>query len=353
MLIYIPDNHQGQFNAKELFLLTRPFYSDSGWVNDSNVKALWNLNSFDFHLTNNIEQADCVILPRSINYYIDNSFYLFLQQLNKQCSELQKKILVYVSGDFGEKYPPLSQFIYFRMGGFRSQLNSNYFSFPFALSDYLIRLYQTSNIQPVHWQSKPVVGFCGQANLSRIKATKEVVKFLKENVRRFIRNPFRKDYEPLFASGYQRAKLLKNIEKRGEIETRFIYREQYRAGANTTDSINKTTKEYYDNMRESQYIICIRGGGNFSVRFYQTLMMGRIPVFVNTDCLLPFDNIINWKKHVVWVEWDERHLIVDKIIQFHNNLSPNQLVELQESNRSIWLNQLSLPGMFNLLKNLL
>ncbi|MBU3677755.1 MAG: exostosin family protein, partial [Chitinophagaceae bacterium] len=197
------------------------------------------------------------------------------------------------------------------------------------------------------YNERPVVGFCGQATLSKSKAFKEHIKFLKENLRRFIKQPLRADYEPLFASGFQRARLLKLLEANAQIDTRFIYREHYRGGANTAEEREKTTLEYYRNLRESQYVVCIRGGGNFSVRFYQTLLMGRIPVFVNTDCLLPFEDRISWKKQVVWVEWHEREKIAEKILQFHQQHTPESLKALQESNRAIWLNDLSLPGMLH------
>lgn len=350
MKIYIPETHQGQFSLKELFLLVRPFRTDTSWVDDAAVKSKWNLNPNEFEYTSNFNESDCVILPRTLNYYIENGFFSYLQTLNAQCAETGKKGYAYIAGDFGEAFPSLSHFVYFRMGGFRSQLTDNNRSFPSALSDYLLRLYQTEDIAPIPWSTKPVVGFCGQANLSRVKAGKEKLKFLIENTKRFFRNPFRTDYEPLFASGYERAKLLKQIESSNKLDTRFIYRDQYRAGANTPEIIEKTTKEYYDNLRESQYVICVRGGGNFSVRFYQTLMMGRIPVFINTDCLLPFEDNINWKKQVVWVEWNERHLIAEKIEEFHNRYSANEFVALQQANRSIWKNELSLAGMLNFLK---
>ena len=79
--------------------------------------------------------------------------------------------------------------------------------------------------------------------------------------------------------------------------------------------------------------------------------MGRIPVFVNTDCLLPFEREINWKNQVVWVEWSERHLIAEKILAFHIKHSQQSFELLQKENRSIWLNELNLNGMLRKLSN--
>lgn len=80
-------------------------------------------------------------------------------------------------------------------------------------------------------------------------------------------------------------------------------------------------------------------------------MMGKIPVFVNTDCLLPFDKQINWQQHVVWVEWSERHLIAEKVINFHNRLTSKEFRQLQIDNRNLWKVTLSSKGMLQLITN--
>ena len=103
---------------------------------------------------------------------------------------------------------------------------------------------------------------------------------------------------------------------------------------------NKSTLEYYNNIRESDYVLCLRGGGNYSRRLYETLLMGRIPIFINTDCILPLIDQIDWKKHVVWIEWKERDRIVEIVSQFHNNLSDDAFQDLQLSNRKLWLEKL-------------
>lgn len=54
-----------------------------------------------------------------------------------------------------------------------------------------------------------------------------------------------------------------------------------------------------DNYKTSEFCFCPRGTGNFSIRFYETLYYGRIPVVIDTDILLPFHNVIDWKKYIV------------------------------------------------------
>lgn len=80
-------------------------------------------------------------------------------------------------------------------------------------------------------------------------------------------------------------------------------------------------------------------------------MMGRIPVFVNTDCLLPFEDKIDWKQHVVWVEWKERKHIAAKVAQFHSNLKAQEFEQLQQDNRRLWKETLSVNAMLGFIKN--
>src|SRR5262249_13911890 len=63
--------------------------------------------------------------------------------------------------------------------------------------------------------------------------------------------------------------------------------------------------EFRENVLDSHYVLCPRGGGNWSYRFYETLCLGRIPVFFNTDCALPYESLIKWRDYCVWVEGDE------------------------------------------------
>ena len=93
-------------------------------------------------------------------------------------------------------------------------------------------------------------------------------------------------------------------------------------------------------------MVCVRGAGNFSVRLYETLAMGRIPVFVNTDCIIPLENAIDWKAHVVWVEMDEIDKIIDKVLSFHGQLNKDSFIALSQANRRLWEERLRVSGFF-------
>jgi hypothetical protein len=347
--IYIPHTDHPVPNKKVLFILARPFFRDGSWVDVLEEKVKSGLDS-EFCLTEDISKAEVVLIPFPINWYYKNKKAFLLKELNMLCQKNNVMVYSYISDDFGIAFPEFSNITYFRMGGFQSQLSRNNKGFPVGLSDHFHGIYKQETITPVAKRELAVVGFCGHSTKSLSKRLIELAKCVKENGRRLLENPFRKDWEPLFASAYERAKLLGYFEDSSLIQTNFIYRNQYRAGAQTEAERTRTTLEYYDNIASSDYVLCVRGAGNFSVRFYETLMMGKIPIFVNTDCLLPFEDQINWKKHVVWVEWKDRKKVAQIVSDFHKHLSNEDFIQLQLDNRKLWKERLSVKGMLAMIE---
>ena len=143
--------------------------------------------------------------------------------------ELKKSSTVayaFISNDYGQAFPEFDNIIYFRMGGFRSQLSENNIGLPAALSDHHLRLFGSENIKLRGKNKKPKIGFCGYSNPSMVKLIKESFMYIYENSKRFIENPTRKDYEKIFPSGYERSKILNNLERHNLVDTNFIHRKK-------------------------------------------------------------------------------------------------------------------------------
>ncbi|MCX6189544.1 MAG: exostosin family protein, partial [Bacteroidetes bacterium] len=346
-----PSHPSYDLDPRWMFLLCRPFFIQGVWQNDSVHQSWWGLLPNEFSYVGTIENADVMLLPFSINDYFKHGLEAHLKEYNYQCIQYNIKAFAFLGGDWGIAFPEFSNINYFRMGGFRSQLSTLNQGFPAALSDHYVRLYGKEEIEVREKQAKPIIGFCGHATLSFKKRLKENMKFVIENFKRALRNPFRNDWEPLFASAYQRAILMKSLKASDQVHTNFIYRKNYRAGYKTPQQLEETTFEYYENIRNSDYVLCVRGGGNFSIRLYETLMMGRIPVFVNTDCILPQTDKIDWKKHMVIVEWEDRKAIAEIVSAFHSSITPRDFKAMQWANRELWKNELSVVGCLTYITN--
>ena len=90
--------------------------------------------------------------------------------------------------------------------------------------------------------------------------------------------------------------------------------------------IEQKSLNFNENMKSSEFVFCPRGNGNFSIRFYEALLSGRIPVVVKSDNELPFNKYVQWDKLCVITE--NESTLVEDIINFHKN---NDLIEIQKN----------------------
>jgi hypothetical protein len=148
-----------------------------------------------------------------------------------------------------------------------------------------------------------------------------------------------------------RERALTALERGNEVRTRFIRRTSFWGGSMgrfhfDPNRQTEVRREFVRNLCETDYTLCVRGKGNFSYRFYEVLSAGRIPVFVNTDCVLPFEQRIDWRRHAVWLEDRELDSAAQQVARFHRALGPAGFRELQRENRRLWQEWLSPEGFF-------
>ena len=342
--IYYPKELYNPNYRGQLFPLLKPFLKGNNFT-DKERKEMYHISDKEVQLVEDITQADWVILPMSWNYFVKNRMVKKAIDFIEIAKQQHKKVLSFTNGDFGVKVPEISNCIILRQSGDKSKLSDNHFGIPSFIDDPLLKQYQRNDMFINEYQSKPTIGFCGQTNDSVYNSLKEISRTVFRNIHYYLKLSNELP-QKIQSTSKLRAKVLSEIKNSIQLTANFIERKKYRAGAVTKEDRMKTKQEFYNNMRDSDYVVAVRGAGNFSVRFYEALAMGRIPVFINTDCLLPLEDKIDWNKHVVWVEENEINQIEEKIIDFHNKLNPESFKRLQETNRKIWEEKLTLGGFF-------
>jgi hypothetical protein len=120
---------------------------------------------------------------------------------------------------------------------------------------------------------------------------------------------------------------VRRLQKDSRIETDFIIRGGFWA-AGISDK-HAARKVYIENILASPYALVARGAGNFSYRLYEVLSCGRIPVFIDTDCVLPFDEFIDWHSYGVWLDSSAVNDLPERLLAFHQQISPAEF-ELQQ-----------------------
>lgn len=227
------------------------------------------------------------------------------------------------------------RFIVLTYSGYASRCSSHYRGFPVVWGDpfkFDNNRYSFSCLEKGNY---PKVGFCGQVEGSAIKTflrlAQRTVIYIKDLVM------VRKFTDPIIPPTYIRKKILDKVHSSSEISTSFVLRNKYKGGAKKGTNFEKQVKaDYYSNIQNNHYTICVRGQGNFSIRFFDTLAMGRIPILIDTDCILPYKDEINYENHCLIVKSANIHELNDRIIDHFNSLSQADFRKIQESNRKLW-----------------
>ena len=284
-----------------------------------------------FELVENIEYCDIAIYPCDLNPGKESIIHL--KSIAAETKAKNKKLLVFYNADDDKDYE-VENVILFRTSFYKSLHEKNVYAFPGWSLDFK-NYFPSNELFYLEKKIKPMVSYCGYIDYT--------TRTLSQHIKAFIKP--KKDNES--QAKKLRGNACRKIMNNKKIETNFIIRNGFWAG----DIADKNTarKEYANNMINSTYALVARGGGNFSYRLYEVLSCGRIPVFINTDCMLPFDSTIDWKKHVVWVEENELNKIDEKIVSFHIEKSNEELKNIQISNRELYENFISPIGFYKTL----
>jgi len=300
----------------------------------------------NFTLTKKLEDSDVCVLPLQWNYYLENNLVEYVESFYKKSVLAGKPFIIFSEGDYTANIPFPNVYI-FQKSCYRSRdglKGQKLFSIPPIISDYL-SLYCQNEIQFREFSNNPTVGFCGQS-------TGNFFDYIRrKSYLQYKRIKFKLGFEkweppPIEPSSY-RNRILRKISENSEIKTNYLMRSKYRAGyrpKGSKDPFHPTRLEFIQNILNSDYTVCMRGGGNYSVRFYETLSLGRIPIFIDSDCPLPFEEFTNYKDFFIYIKEDEMHNIPEKILAFHRSLSSNEFKDYQQKCYDLWVSHFSQKG---------
>lgn len=278
----------------------------------------------------------CDVFVLSFEYDPDKRYAQIIRDFAEEALEYKKPLIVFYNSDFSDVID-LPNAVIFRTSCLRSEKQENEFGYPGWSVDFQEK-FGGGKFMPLPKTAKAEICYCGYVDYLDFAGK---LKYAIKRRRRKIPEMFRIGPE-------LRGKAVRRLQADSRIEKNIIMRDGFWA-AGENDK-NKARKIYAENLLNSPYALVIRGAGNFSYRLYEVLSCGRIPVFINTDCLLPFDDFIDWKKHVLWIEETEINHIAEKLVNFHNNISPEEFSALQERNMKLYEEWISPLGFF---KNIL
>lgn len=290
-----------------------------------------------FNIVDKPENADLCFLPLNWNYYNDNNQIQQARELFLEANSAKKKFVIFSHGDYTANIS-FPNVIILEYSSYRSRNYKNgiqRLAIPVFVDDY-INLYNGGNVTLRKKTNKPVIGFCGQANGSKFDFIRRNLTLQGKKV--LFTLGLQKWEPPVFEPTLFRQRILQKLSENENLTTNFILRTKYRAGYTKKDKdpYHKTRLEFANNILNTDYTVCMRGAGNFSARFYETLSCGKMPIFIDTDCILPFEKFIDYKKFCVFVNQNELDFIGEIILDYHSSLSESDFFEMQIRSRKVW-----------------
>jgi len=318
----------------------------------------WEIYKYDFSfyksyfvISDDIKDADVAFLPLSINYYLKRKKLSKVDKFIKFAEKNGLVTYIWIEGDYELRIKNYGRnCVFIKYFSNKTELKNNELIMPGDLKFDLLKFYFKGNFQFKKKSKVPIIGFDGLANYPLNK----LIQLILKNIILQLSYNFhftRINQDHIFPYLIKRKKILIDLKNNSLLETNFNIRDIFAVG--TIGKQKKLRNEFINNIISSDYTFCYRGAANYSLRFYETLCLGRIPLFINTDCKLPFENKIDWKNLCLWIEERQIKNISEIILDFHNSHTKNQFIDKQIYCREIWLKYLSKKGFYNEFYNIL
>lgn len=292
----------------------------------------------DFTLVQNIEDCDYVVVP----YSYDRLKKTNPNKLAGIISEAQragKPLIIDGAGDI-EHPIDVANSIILRVSQYRYSKKPNEITIPFPAED-LLETYASGELKLREKTERPVVGFTGWVSVSAKMRLKLWVKELPISLMELIDKKRGAEHKGILF----RQKAIRALSRNPHVGTNFIRRASYSGNIKTIEgSVENNRREFVENLLNSDYALCVKGDANSSVRFYDALSLGRIPLFVDTACVLPLEDTINYRYFCIFVDWRDIDNIGDTLADFHKKVSDERFKDMQIKARNAYLNYFRLDS---------
>lgn len=318
--------HRGQFDA---------------WAAD---------RSHPYSLVDRPEDADVCVLAVSWKYTRGNEqVRAFAQNEIDEAQRLGKKIILFFDSDHDEPMNWPAHAVVFRFSLYSDTRQPNEFAIPTFSQDFLEKNFNGQlRLRPK--TDVPSVGFCGYApplgcRMSR-RTLREVARYLG-----FRAGLFKRRRE--FIAHAARVQAIRHLRRTPGVDGRFILRDQFafnRWGVlqpgGSPESAAQQRREFIENLDTCDYALSVRGLANCSIRFYEAISLGRIPLFINTQCVLPYDQWVDWQAACLWVEEADLPVLGQRVLESHAALTPEAFAEKQKLCRALFEKWIRPEGFF-------
>jgi hypothetical protein len=334
-------------NKAKIFIYKRlPYITDSlllklmSGENEIEGKLFYELMTKDFaelvEFVDNPEKSDVVMIPHS--YFHVNKKGDYINEAVTFSERYGKKLLLFTNSDFTTPIN-ITNSIVLRTSSYKSDLLTNEIVIPAWVED----LGTQEGISFRKKTSKPTVGFAGMVHLGNLK---EELSFQVRALLCRLKSYFDKKCAPRCQGLFYRRRAIKVLEDCSTCHTNFIIRNFFSANKKTIKGkTDEVRREFIDAIDKSDLPLVVRGNGNFSLRFFEVLSLGRVPLFIDTDVGLPLEKEIDYDSFMLRVNHSDIDKLPKIIDNFWSKLSDEEYLTMQKKAREVFETKLK-PAVF-------
>lgn len=275
-----------------------------------------------------LEEAGMFLLPHMLTDL--RRYPAYISKAVEEAKANSKRLIIFTSQDDPSPLNFPEHCVIFRPSAYKTRLLPNEIVMPGQIED----IGTLFGHQPMSQGNKPTVGFVGMAPTNNPR----------DRLRFFVKNYIIRrgaDREGV----YFRGKALRKLSEDMRITLTAIVRARFSANRKSIElSPELARKEYIENMKANLFTLAPRGAGNYSLRFYETLALGRIPILIDTDMALPLEDELSYDEFIIRVPWKDMHRIADIIIKRFEVLTEESAHTMQLRAREVFETHLNLSA---------
>lgn len=281
----------------------------------------------DFTLVDAIHDADYVLMPYNYERLLALNPDL-VATIVREAHEAGKPLLIDGAGDI-EHPISIPNSVVMRVSQYRYAAQPNEITIPFSAED-LLEVYADGVLPRKEKKEIPTIGFTGWADISVPTRIKIFIKELPLTIASIGNSARGAEHKGLLF----RKRALASLSRTKGIVANLTARASYSGHVRTIQgSVQETRDTFVHNLLDSDYALVVKGDANSSVRFYEALSLGCIPLFVDTACVLPLEDRISYKDFCVMVDWRSVDTVGEKLRAFHDALTPEAFTHMREEAR--------------------
>ncbi len=288
-------------------------------------------------------ESDYLMIPH--NYFSICKNKKYLKEIENLTNKFGKKVIVFAYGDNSCDLK-IKNAIVLRTSKYKSKLLKNEIIIPAFVED-LGLMYGIKN-RNFDKNTNAVVGFAGWVSCSSLF---QWSKYALKLVSRFILLKLRIEKSGAIHQGiYFRRKVVSVLKKDSQIDSKFFLRSSYSGHKNTIeDDPKKIREQFVSSIKDSDLALAIKGDGNYSLRFFEILSLGRIPLLIDTDTPLPLEDEIDYDAFILRVDYRKIHKLPKIINEFWQNMTEEKFIEMQKKARQAFDYRLSAAAFYRYL----